>query len=118
MFDIFENYFTKDRMNKIIEIAPLAYMRGRTFKKSFIIADEMQNSTPNQMKLALTRIGENSKLVVIGDSSQSDLRCINGIENLILKTSGKDTEYIDFIHLDDVDIQRHPAVKEVIRLLP
>jgi phosphate starvation-inducible PhoH-like protein len=116
MFDILGNYFTRERMNKIVEVAPLAYMRGRTFNGCFIIADEMQNSTPNQMKLTLTRIGEHSKLVVTGDSSQSDLRQLNGLEDLLLKTNGKETEYLDFIHLDYEDIQRHPAVKEVVEL--
>jgi len=116
MFDILGNHFTKERMNKLIEVAPLAYMRGRTFNDCFIIADEMQNSTPNQMKLVLTRIGEQSKMVVTGDSSQSDLRQMNGLEDLFLKTNGKETEYLDFIHLDDDDIQRHPAVKEVVEL--
>ena len=58
----------------IIEIVPIAYMRGRTFKNSYIIADEMQNSTPIQMKTMVTRIGENSKMVINGDPNQTDLR--------------------------------------------
>jgi len=116
MFDIFGNYFTKDRINKLVEVVPLAYMRGRTFHESFIIADEMQNSTPNQMKMTLTRIGEQSKLVITGDHDQSDLRQMNGLEDLMLKTLGKELEYIDIVHLDGDDIQRHPAVKEVVKL--
>ena len=116
MFDILGNYFTKERMNKIVEVSPLAYMRGRTFNGCFIIADEMQNSTPNQMKLVLTRLGEHSKLVVTGDSSQSDIRQMNGLEDLMLKTNGKEMEYLDFVHLEDDDIQRHPAVKEIVEI--
>jgi phosphate starvation-inducible PhoH-like protein len=116
MFDILGNYFTKERMNKLIEVAPLAYMRGRTFNGCFIIADEMQNSTPNQMKLVLTRIGEQSKMVVTGDSSQSDLRQTNGLDDLLLKLNGREAEYLDFVHLEEDDIQRHPAVKEIVEI--
>ena len=77
IFDVFEEYYTPDQIefmindNKI-EIAPLAYMRGRTFKNSYIIADEMQNATDNQMKMLLTRIGDNSKLIVTGDLAQHE----------------------------------------------
>ena len=63
MYDIFEKHLTHNLIENIIEIAPLAYMRGRTFEDSWIIADEMQNSTPNQMKMLLTRIGEGTKIV-------------------------------------------------------
>jgi phosphate starvation-inducible PhoH-like protein len=116
MFDILENHFSKERLNKVVEIAPLAYMRGRTFHGSFIIADEMQNSTPNQMKMMLTRIGENSKMVVTGDSSQTDLIRTNGLDDFYLKTCGKELEYIDFVSLDTEDVHRHPAVREIIEL--
>ena len=77
IFDVFEEYYTPDQIEYMIndnkvEIAPLAYMRGRTFKNSFIIADEMQNATDSQMKMLLTRIGDNSKIVVTGDLAQHD----------------------------------------------
>jgi len=77
IFDVFEEYYSIKEIanmleNNIIEIAPLAYMRGRTFKQAFIIADEMQNATPNQMKMLLTRIGEDSRMVVTGDIQQTD----------------------------------------------
>ena len=77
MFDIFEEYYNSSEIGhmikeNIIEIAPLAYMRGRTFKHSVIIADEMQNATDNQMKMLLTRIGDCSKLIVTGDLDQHD----------------------------------------------
>jgi phosphate starvation-inducible PhoH-like protein len=77
IMDCFEEYYTPDQIefmlgdNKV-EIAPLAYMRGRTFKNSYIIADEMQNATDNQMKMLLTRIGEGSKLIVTGDLAQHE----------------------------------------------
>ena len=77
IFDIFTEYYSQNELNKmitdnIIEISPLAYMRGRTFKNSFIIADEMQNSSPNQMLMLMTRIGLGTKMVVTGDLEQSD----------------------------------------------
>ena len=113
MFEIFE----KERLQKYVEIVPLAYMRGRTFKKSFIIADEMQNSTPNQMKMTLTRLGDFSKMVVTGDLDQSDIPYkTNGLLDLFGKVSDKDLEYIDHIVFSDEDIQRHPAVKEVLSI--
>jgi phosphate starvation-inducible PhoH-like protein len=113
MFEIFE----RERVQKSVEIVPLAYMRGRTFKKSFIIADEMQNSTPNQMKMVLTRLGENSNMVVTGDLNQSDLNLkLNGLNDLFYRLSDKELEYIDHIIMTGEDIQRHPAIVEVLKL--
>ena len=113
MFEIFE----RERVQKSVEIVPLAYMRGRTFRNSFIIADEMQNSTPNQMKMVLTRIGEDSKMVVTGDLNQSDLRfALNGLNDLFYRLSDKDLEYIDHVIMTGEDIQRHPAIVEVLKL--
>ena len=112
MFEIFE----KDRIQKSVEIVPLAYMRGRTFKKSFIIADEMQNSTPNQMKMVLTRLGEGSKMVITGDLDQSDLYYMNGLDDLFKRIGVQQFEYIDQILFSSEDIQRHPAVSEVLSM--
>ena len=113
MFEIFE----KERIQRSVEIVPLAYMRGRTFKNSFIIADEMQNSTPNQMKMVMTRIGDESQMVITGDFTQSDLHFkTNGLEDLFFRISEKDLQYIDHILFDNEDIQRHPAVGEVLSL--
>ena len=103
--------------NRTIEIAPLAYMRGRTFKNAFVIADEMQNSTPNQMKLLLTRLGEGTKIVVTGDLEQSDLEGANGLENLVYKMQCMELDYIKHVEMGDDDIVRHPAVKEVLGIL-
>jgi phosphate starvation-inducible PhoH-like protein len=112
MMEIFE----KERVQKMVEIVPLAYMRGRTFKGSFIIADEMQNSTPNQMKMVLTRIGDDSKLVVTGDLAQSDLTTTsNGLNDFIYRLR-PDLEYIEYVKMTGEDIQRHPAVTEVLSL--
>ena len=112
MFEIFE----KDRIQKSVEIVPLAYMRGRTFKKSFIIADEMQNSSPNQMKMVLTRLGEGSKMVITGDLDQSDLHFMNGLDDLFKRIGVQQFEYIDQILFSSEDIQRHPAVSEVLSI--
>ena len=113
MFEIFE----KEKVQKHVEIVPLAYMRGRTFKKSFIIADEMQNSTQNQMKMVLTRLGDHSKMVVTGDLDQSDLHFVNGLHDLFGRIGGReDLEYLDHIVFSHEDIQRHPAVAEVLSI--
>ena len=104
-------------MDRCIHIEPLGYMRGRTFNQTLIIADEMQNATPNQMKMLLTRIGEDTKLIVTGDLEQSDLGSDNGLENLIYNMQCQDLEYITHVEMEDDDIIRHPAVKEVLRIL-
>ena len=108
---------THNQMDRCIRIEPLGYMRGRTFSHTLIIADEMQNATPNQMKMLLTRIGEGTKLVVTGDLEQSDLGPDNGLENLVYKLQCTDLNYIEHVKMDDEDIIRHPAVNEVLKVL-
>jgi len=117
MFDIFEKYLSHNQMERFISIEPLGYMRGRTFDNTLIIADEMQNSTPNQMKMLLTRVGEGTKLIVTGDLEQSDLGSENGLEDLIYRMQCQDLEYIAHVEMEDEDIVRHPAVKEVLSIL-
>ena len=122
IMDVFSEFYSQGDIQymikeKIIEICPLAYMRGRTFKDSFIIADEMQNSTPNQMKMLLTRIGEGTKIIVTGDLEQSDLEGDNGLENLVYKMQCTELDYIQHVEMGDDDIVRHPAVKEVLGIL-
>ena len=117
MYDIFEQSMTHAQMDRCISIEPLGYMRGRTFTDTLIIADEMQNSTSNQMKMLLTRIGEGTKLIVTGDLEQSDLGKDNGLENLIYKMQCIDLEYITHVEMGDEDIVRHPAVKEILKVL-
>ena len=117
MFDIFEKYLSHNQMDRCISIEPLGYMRGRTFNNTIIIADEMQNSTPNQMKMLLTRLGSNTKLIVTGDLDQSDLGENNGLKHLIYKMSGMDLTYIEHAEMGEDDIVRHPAVNEVLKVL-
>jgi phosphate starvation-inducible PhoH-like protein len=117
MFDIFEQYFSYNQIDRFIKIEPLGYMRGRTFNNTLIIADEMQNATPNQMKMLLTRVGEGTKLIVTGDLEQSDLGSENGLEDLIYRMQCQDLEYITHVEMEDEDIVRHPAVKEVLKVL-
>jgi phosphate starvation-inducible PhoH-like protein len=100
-----------------IEISPLAYMRGRTFKNAFIVADEMQNATPSQMKMLLTRIGDNSRMVVTGDLNQADRPRENGLlEFCNLYGQGGDYRMIAMAEFGIQDIERHPVVKEVLRI--
>jgi phosphate starvation-inducible PhoH-like protein len=101
--------------NGIIEIAPLAFMRGRNLKDSFVILDEAQNTTHTQMKMFLTRIGENSKAVITGDVTQIDLpdRTISGLVELqdILENLGN----ISFVYLNESDVVRNPVVEKIVR---
>ena len=117
MYDIFEKYLSHNQMERFISIEPLGYMRGRTFDNTLIIADEMQNATPNQMKMLLTRIGENTKLIVTGDLEQSDLGEENGLAFLTQKLYGMDLNYIEHVEMDERDVVRHPAVNEVLKVL-
>ena len=97
-----------------IEIAPLAYMRGRTLDDSFIILDEAQNTTPSQMKMFLTRLGYNSKMVITGDITQIDLK--PNTKNGLIDASEilGDIEEIKVIHLTSDDVVRHPLVQKII----
>jgi len=100
---------------KVIEIAPLGYMRGRTFKNSWIVADEMQNCTISQMKMLLTRLGENSRLVITGDLDQYDRpNERNGLEDFLDKFRGKRSASISSFEFDRTDIQREEVVKEIL----
>lgn len=117
MYDIFEKYFSQNQIDRHVHIEPLGYMRGRTFNNSLIIADEMQNSTPNQMKMLLTRVGNGTKLVVTGDLEQSDLGPDNGLSDLIYRMQCLDLEFVEHVEMVDDDIVRHPAVKEVLKVL-
>jgi len=117
MYDIFEQYFTYNQMDRCISIEPLGYMRGRTFNNTLIIADEMQNSTPNQMLMLLTRVGLGTRLIVTGDLEQSDLATENGLSELIYKMQLFDLKYLEHVKMTHDDIVRHPAVKEVLKVL-
>ena len=119
--DIFLEFYTKKEVNDLIlnnklEISPLGFMRGRTFKNSLVIADEMQNSTPNQMLMLLTRLGINSKIVITGDLNQSDLGNKNGLKDLIEKMEKKTYENFYLVKLDETDVQRSNIVNEVLKM--
>lgn len=96
----------------VIEIAPLAFMRGRTMNDAFVILDEAQNTTPEQMKMFLTRLGFNSKFVVTGDASQKDLKGASGLDHARRVLAGVDD--ISFIDLDRNDIVRHTLVARIV----
>lgn len=101
--------------DKVIEIAPLGFMRGRTFKNCWIVADEMQNSTISQMKMLLTRLGDQSRLVITGDLDQHDKATEqNGLEDFLDKFKGKRSSSIGSFEFDRSDIQREEVVKEVL----
>ncbi|MBI5816742.1 MAG: PhoH family protein [Nitrospinae bacterium] len=116
LFDMLE----AERVNRMIEqgmieIAPLAYMRGRTLNDAFIILDEAQNSTPEQMKMFLTRLGLSSKAVITGDVTQIDLP-VSAQSGLVhAKTVLKDVQGIRFIHFTDKDVVRHELVKKILK---
>jgi hypothetical protein len=126
IFDIFTEFFSVSEWNdmifsRVIEISPLAYMRGRTFKNSFIIADEMQNSSPNQMKMLLTRIGSNSRMVLTGDLSQTDKVEENGLNEFIGKLEKYPKKLVEksnisIVYLNKTDIQRNPLVESILNI--
>jgi phosphate starvation-inducible PhoH-like protein len=123
IFDIMHEYYKPQETARMleeqqIEISPLAYMRGRTFKNAWIIADEMQNATPGQMKMLLTRLGENSKLLVTGDTRQADRReNDNGLLDFQrLVEQYRECRYVAGVEFSGKDIHRHPAVAEVLKI--
>jgi phosphate starvation-inducible PhoH-like protein len=137
IFDILLEFYTQKDIDAmlqggVIEISPLAYMRGRTFKRAFIIADEMQNSSPNQMLMLTTRLGEGSKMVITGDLKQSDRGSNNGLSDLLQKIKaynnyralfrGNATSTIEtsslvsikYVELSTHDVQRSAIVSQII----
>jgi len=124
IFDIFEEFYSPRDIDSmihsgIIEISPLAFMRGRTFKNAFVIADEMQNSSPNQMFMLATRLGEDSRMVITGDLKQSDRCEDNGLLHLLkLINSYKGTHMTDIraVQLDIGDVERSKVVSNILSL--
>jgi phosphate starvation-inducible PhoH-like protein len=120
IFDVFEEHWSTNTIEYMmeshkIEIAPLAYMRGRTFKDSYIILDEAQNTTPEQMKMMLTRIGEGSKLIVTGDIQQHDRGYEeNGLLDFVQRLAATRSDRIKVVEFSRHDVERHPVVKEVL----
>ena len=105
-----ENFIEK----RVIEVAPLAFMRGRTLDDAFVILDEAQNTTHSQMKMFLTRMGMNAKFIITGDPSQIDLpkNQQSGLQEAMKIL--QNVEEIGFIHLNESDVVRHPIVKKII----
>lgn len=125
LFDIFHEYYDVKSVAQmlqcgVIEIAPLAYMRGRTFKNSLIIADEMQNSSPNQMLMIATRLGSRSQLIITGDLNQSDKMEDNGLKDLLEKKQKYDKHHnitnsnVNVTYFDESDVQRSTIVNEIL----
>ncbi len=116
MYEIFGVKQTDDLIEKgIIEIAPLAYMRGRTLENAYVILDEAQNTTVGQMKLFLTRLGFGSKMIVTGDITQSDLP--KKVESGLIKAANilQEIPGIEIIYFDKIDVVRHPLVQTILK---
>lgn len=119
LYDALYDMLDSDRVEKllernVVEVAPIAFMRGRTLNDAFVILDEAQNSTPEQMKMVITRQGFNSKMVVNGDVTQIDLP--NGRSGLAEATNVlRGVEGISFVHFDEKDVVRHPLVQRIVK---
>ena len=122
LLDVLHEYYSPKDVAKmledqIIEISPLAFMRGRTFKQAWIVADEMQNATPNQMKMLLTRIGEGSRIVVTGDVEQADRsNPNNGLLDIATRLEQTPTAGLQVCRLGTKDVQRHPIITSVLKI--
>ena len=120
LYDALEDMMPPSRVRRgiaerTIEIAPLAYMRGRTLSDAFVILDEAQNATAAQMKMFLTRIGVNSRVVITGDKTQIDLPRSQVSGLIQVEEILREVEGIDFVYLDERDVTRHRLVKQIVR---
>ena len=121
LFDVLREYYSAKEIARFIEeqtieISPLAFMRGRTFKDAWIIADEMQNATPSQMKMLKTRIGENSKIVITGDVEQTDRTVHNNGLIDLCKRLETARNGLAVCYMSNRDIQRHPIIDTVLEI--
>jgi phosphate starvation-inducible PhoH-like protein len=122
LLDVMREYYRPQDIaamieDQVIEIAPLAFMRGRTFKNSWIIADEMQNATPAQVKMLMTRIGQDSKIIITGDVEQADRnRGDNGLMDLCERLEHGTVNGITVCKLETRDVQRHKIIGDVLKL--
>lgn len=119
VLDVFAEYFTQAEIQimleeNIIEMVPIAFIRGRTFKNAYVLVDEAQGTTSNSMLSILTRIGEGSKMVVTGDLAQSDRGKDNGLADFLNRFQG--SNQIDVIKFGGQDVERHPVVKELLNI--
>lgn len=123
IFDVIKEYYSLREImtmleNEVIEIAPMAFLRGRTFKHAYIIADEMQNAGSNSMKMLLTRIGDNSRMFITGDLQQNDRKYVkdNGLRDFLDLLKHRNSSLITFVEFGNKDVMRHPVVKEVLEM--
>ncbi len=119
LYDSLFDLMDPDRLQKlverqIVEIAPMAFMRGRTLNHSYVILDEAQNTTTGQMKMFLTRLGQNSKMVITGDVTQTDLRAGQTSGLVAIQEILRGVKGIDFVHMEKSDVVRHELVKDII----
>lgn len=120
ILDVFKEFFDvptveKLLVNEVIELIPLSIMRGRSLKRAVIIMDEMQNSTCESMLMALTRLGEGSKMIITGDRRQTDLRGKSGLADVIEKLNRIESSRIAMVHFTARDIERHPLIFDILR---
>jgi phosphate starvation-inducible PhoH-like protein len=122
IMDVFKEYYTPKQIvqmmeDEIIEIAPLAYMRGRTMKNCIVLADEMQNTKPSQMKMVLTRIGDNCRMFVTGDLAQHDGGFEkNGLKDFTDRLMARGSDAMEVVNFEAGDVERHPVIEEVLSL--
>jgi phosphate starvation-inducible PhoH-like protein len=122
LFDVLREFYTTTELEymvkeQVIEITPLAFCRGRTFKNSFIIADEMQNATPNQLKMLMTRIGENSKIIITGDIEQTDRKTHeNGLLDLKDRLARRPVNRMSICEFNEKDVRRHQLIPNILEL--
>lgn len=121
ILDVFAEYYTQREIKqllteKIVEMVPLAYIRGRTFKNCYILFDEAQNSTETSMLSVLTRIGEGSKLIVTGDVRQGDKGIRNGLSGALRRIAANEPSHIVVTNFKDRDVERHPVIPHVLNI--
>lgn len=120
--DVFKEYYSVQQLERmledeIIEVAPLAYMRGRTLKNAIVIFDEAQNALPSQMKMVLTRIGDGSRMFITGDMAQHDRGFAdNGLKDFLYRLSLSKSEHIGVCNFEKGDVERHPCIEDVLSL--
>lgn len=118
VLDVFAEYYTQAEIQvmleeNIIEMVPIAYVRGRTFKNAYIIFDEAQNSTPTSLLSILTRIGDGSKMVITGDLKQGDRGKDNGLADFVERFQNQ-SQHIDIIKFEKKDVERHKVIKDIL----
>ena len=122
IIEVFKEHYSVKQVEdmlkaEVIEAVSIGMVRGRNFKNAVVIADEMQNATPSQMKTLLTRVAEGSRMVITGDLKQFDRGFAeNGLKDFVARVEQNRSEMIAVCHFSSVDIQRHPAVAEVLRI--